>query len=490
MAYIWGDSWDCYAAPADAVAGYWDSGTPTLFTLVAGRFAGSQALQWSATASTLTKSGANDALHHFTLAIRQTAVVSGTTLGHYFTLFDGIASQCSVVFRQDGAILLTSGAPGTAAIATYTGAITAQNTWYTFEIEVLVSPSAGYMNVRKNGNTVNDFASATNLNTRANSASLYANKLTIGLQGTITSHQIDDLLWRSDAASVPWVGDVRCYARMPASDASAQFARAPNPYVQTAFSSGAVLAVSAGDARYTPFTAAYDGTIASATVSFGTGYTGNLKCSIFALSGGVPTTVLGSANILVNPVAGPNTITFGTPVTVVKNGQYFIGFDSDTASGSWNAAGTSSVSSATPYASFPVASPGITSGRQSISSTVTITPTTNYQMVNETLQDGTTTYVYDAVAGHADFYNVAALPTVPASTVAVTTRAFVAKGDAGTRTGAVQLKSGATTVASPTLALSTSFGWTWRTDTVDPATSTAWTAAAVSACTIGPAVIA
>jgi hypothetical protein len=75
--------------------------------------------------------------------------------------------------------------------------------------------------------------------------------------------------------------------------------------------------------------------------------------------------------------------------------------------------------------------------------------------------------------------------------VAVTTRAYMQKSDAGTRTAAVQLKSGGTTVASPTLVLTTS-GWQWayRTDTTDPATSAAWTPAGVNAVQCGPKVVA
>ena len=117
---------------------------------------------------------------------------------------------------------------------------------------------------------------------------------------------------------------------------------------------------------------------------------------------------------------------------------------------------------------------------------MTITPTTNYQMVSETLQDAATSYVYDSTVGHSDLYAIAALAATPVSVVAVTTRGFCQKSDAGTRNGAVQLKSGATTVQSTSTALSTAFGWLWRTDATDPATGAAWTPVAVSNATIGP----
>ena len=102
-------------------------------------------------------------------------------------------------------------------------------------------------------------------------------------------------------------------------------------------------------------------------------------------------------------------------------------------------------------------------------------------MVAEAQQDATTSYVYDSVAGHADLYGIAAIASTPLTTFAVTTRAYVIKSDAGTRTMAVQLKSGSSTVASPTVVLTPSnWQWAWRHDTVDPATGSAWTAAAVN----------
>lgn len=115
---------------------------------------------------------------------------------------------------------------------------------------------------------------------------------------------------------------------------------------------------------------------------------------------------------------------------------------------------------------------------------------TNAALVNETQQDGTTSYVYDSNPGDADFYNIASIASTPVSTIAVTTRAYMQKSDAGTRTAAVQIKSGGTTVASPTLTLSTSWGWTWRSDITDPATGSAWTPTGVNNAQIGPTVVA
>jgi hypothetical protein len=494
MAYIFGDGFDCYAAVADAAAGYWDSLATGTFSLASGRFAGGQALQISGAASTsLTKSsGVNDAVHHITIAFRQTAALSGTTLGLYLQLIDNVTNQVCIVFRADGVILLTSATPGGTVLATYSGAVTAQNTWTAFEFEVVISPTVGRFRARKNGNTSDDYdslASVGNINTRPG-ANSYANKLTIAMNTTVNATQFDDFLWRSDTASVPFVGDIRAYTRMPASDVSAQFARAPSPSL-IVMAANSTSSDGTGLARYTPFTATFTGTVGSLTVNVNTGFTGNMKCSIFSDVSSNPGAVLGSATVVVNPVTGNNTFTFGTPVAVVKGVPYWFGVSHDVtatlATGPGGSIGRTSAG--VTYASFPAASPVVINSFP-VASTVTITPTVSADYVNETLQDGATSYVYDATVGHSDLYAIAALAATPVSVVAVTTRGFIQKSDAGTRNGAVQLKSGATTVQSTSTALSSSWGWLWRTDATDPATGAAWTPVAVNNVSVGPVVTA
>jgi len=496
MAWSFGDSFDLYTAVTDAATGYWDTtGSAGQFTFTAGRFAGSQAIANSSNVAYLTKSSAvNDAAHHLVVAFRQTAAISGSTLGMYLQLLDGTTAQCSVVFRSDGAILLASGAANGTVLATYTGAFPVTNTWYAFEIEVVINNTTGSFKVRKNGNSVDDF-SASSLDTQ-NSANAYANKLTVGMQATVNNHNLDDLFWRSDASSVAWMGDIRCYTRMPASDASVQFSRSPATNLQTPFPTLTTpqSTLNSSTAFYTPITAAYDGAVGTVVINLNAGFTGNLKCSLFNGPSTGPTTILGSATTITNPVTGNNTFTFPTPPSVVKNTSYWIGFSADGtyANAYWTqSAGAVGKSSTTTYAAFPVASPTGLNINQPIVCSWNITTGSNATVVNEPQQDALTSYVYDSTPGHADLYNIATIGSTPATVIAVTTRAYMQKSDAGTRTAAVNLKSGSTTVASPTVTLTTSgWQWAWRTDTVDPATSAAWTAAAVDSAQVGPTVIA
>ena len=348
MAWAFGDGFDCYAATTDPANGYWDT-VASLNAFAVGRFAGSQAVSIASGNSLVNfvkSSAVNDMVHHVVVAVFTSTAITGTNLYTNFQLLDGTTVQCSIVYRGDGAFLLTSGAPNSGiTLATYTGAVTAINTWYAFEFEVVVHNSTGSFKVRKNGNTVDDH-STTGIDTAGGTANNYANKLQIGSgpQGASGSLRFDDLYWRSDASSVAWMGDIRCYTRAPASDAAVQFSRT--------------------------------------------------------------------------------------------------------------------------------------------------TGASNFSCVDEPQQNTTTDYVYDSVVGHSDLYGIAAIASTPLTTFAVTTRAYAIKSDAGTRTMAVQLKSGATTDASTTVVLTTSnWQWAWKHYTSDPAGG-AWTAAAVNLIQVGPKCIA
>lgn len=505
--FLFGDGFDLYTATiAEAYIGgtYWDSSAAAQFELSSpGRFSGSRGLLTtavtSATVAGLTKSsGSNDAIHHLVLATQITTTLTGTTNQVWFTLYDGSTAQCSVVFRSDGAILLTSGASNGATLATYASALTAASTWYAFEIEIVINNTTGSIAVRKNGNTSNDF-SATALNTRGGTANNYANKLSVGSARTSPGCQhIDDLLWRSDPSAVAWVGDIRCWTRTPASDSSAQWTRSASVVAQAPFVQGTTATITNGAARYSPFTATCSGTVGTVTLSLALGYTGNLKCTIFNDSGSTaPGTVLGSATTLNNPVLGNNTITFASPPSITRGTAYWIGFDADTttsvaANVSTSAAGAgaygqSGVTAVVSYASFPTATPSVTPAAPCNIFTLNITPTTvsNAMLVSEAPQDGTGTYLLDSTVTDADFYVPGAITVTPAATVAVVTRGLFQKSDAGTRNVAVQVKSGATTSAGTSTALNTTWGWVYKTDQTDPDTGVAWTATGVNNLTFG-----
>jgi len=492
MAWSFGDGFDLYATTADAINGYWDS-SPNGWSLNAtGRFAGSRSFTGALTGVNLVKSsGVNDAVHHLVMAFRQVTALSGTTLVQYLQLLDGTTGQCCVGFRSDGAILLTSGTPGGTVLATYPAAFPAAATWYAFEFEIIIHNTTGRFRVRKNGNTSDDFDSGAVLNTRV-SANNYANRLQLGINTGSWAQLFDDLFWRSDASSVAWLGDLRCYTRMPVTDASVQFSGAGTRSIAVA--AGSNTSMVANRVFYTPFTWSYTGTFSSVVVTtLGTAYVGNYKCAIFNDNGsGAPGTVLATAtNVVTNPpVTSTMTFNFSPSVSVAIGQQIWMGICPD-AAGSAVLASTGSLGwfGTTTYASYPAANPTGLALAGSIQSTITITPL-NSSLVSEPQQDALATYVYDSTVGHADFYNVGTITTSPGAVIALTTRGYMQKSDAGSRTAAMQTKSGSTTVATSAVVLTTSgWQWAWRMDLTDPNTGAAWTGANANAVQIGPTVI-
>jgi hypothetical protein len=288
------------------------------------------------------------------------------------------------------------------------------------------------------------------------------------------------------------MGDIRCFTRMPASDASVQFSRSPALATQTPFSGTTLQSMTSTNSFYAPITASFTGSVGIVTVSVAAGFTGNLKCSVFNDSAGNPGTVVASGPTITNPTTGVNTYTFSTPFAVTKSAAYWIAFVADGSYSNVLFTTNSAVgkySAFVSYAAFPTATPTMSGGNNAVICSWSIN-TTNNALVSEPQQDGTTSYVYDSTPGDADFYNIGTIASTPLATVAVTTRGFMQKSDAGTRTAAVQIKSGGTTVASPTATLSSNFGWVWRTDSTDPATGTAWSATGVNNATIGPRTVA
>ena len=492
------DGFDLYAAPADVANGYWTAYTAGLFTLVAGRFAGSQAVQAASTNNMMfyKSSGVNDAVHHICLAYRQTNALAGTNNYVNIEMYDGGTVQCAIIFRSDGTIFLKSGSAGGGGgtLATYSGAVGVINTWYQFEFEVVINNTTGSFKVRKNGNTVDD-SSTTSINTRGGTANNYVNQIMLGV-GTTNASQIDDLFWQSGASSGTWLGDIRCYTRMPVSDQSVQFSRSPTTmFAQTTPTASSTSAGFLNRITSTPVVAPATGTLTSLSFNFNAGITGHAKMALYDNTGsaGGPGTLLASSAELTNPGAGVNVFTVAGGPTVTRGTTYYVAIWTDVSTvGLGIAAPTVSWLTLTYTTSFPATLAGFTSSVLAGfgSNGMNLTPF-NAGLVNDPQQDAATTYVYDSTPGDADFYGIASIASTPVATIAVTTRGYMQKSDAGTRTAAVQLKSGASTVASPTLVLTTSgWQWAWRTDTVDPNTSAAWTPAAVNNAQVGPKTIA
>jgi hypothetical protein len=227
-------------------------------------------------------------------------------------------------------------------------------------------------------------------------------------------------------------------------------------------------------------------------VTLNVGYTGNLKCAVFADSNNAPGAIAQSATApLVNPIAGPNTFSFSPAIVLTKGARYWLGFMSDSAvTSGWLVSNDnyyqSAVSgSAVSYAAFPVASPVVSTGQSPPSCALMITPSDNETVVADQQTDHTGVLT-DGTVNDADFYAISAAASTPASVIMVTTRGLFAKSDTTARSAGVQLKSGASTVQAAPALPAAAWDWAYRNDMVDPATGAAWTVAAVNSIQIGP----
>jgi len=496
MAYFFGDSFDLYTNITDCMS-YWDAtvgSTQTLNLSTVSRFVGGRSLvinSWSTTPYITKTSGVNDAVHHISVALYQPVTLGGGGTGMFFTFYDGATAQCTVCFRQDGALVLYSGGVGGTILATWPAALPAQSIWYQYEIEVIINNTTGSIAVRRNGNTTNDFA-ATALNTRGGTANNYANKIGVGTNWSSGNQNIDDFLWRSDASSVSWIGDIRCYVRRPISDAAITWTPSGAHSVSQTYAGGSTEAIYNTQARFAPYFVNYSGEIDFVRVATASGASGNIKCAIWASDlTGSPTTVLGVSGPQAVVVAGTNSFTFSPPIPVVAGQKIWVGAIIDTTAGNWSTLFSSGGAIANvAYAVFPQPNQIVTTGYYLLGSSISFSFSGNWGAVADQQQDALASYVYSSTPTQADFYTLTEIPIVPTAIIGVTTRGFMQKSDAGTRNAAVQLKSSSTTVQSTPTALNTTWQWFYRNDLVDPATGTTWSPSGVDAAQIGPIVTA
>lgn len=489
MARVFGDGMDMYASTADLALGRWTStvfGTASLVSGANTAFSIGQALRLGTTSTlvaifdTLT----NETTVYFSLRFKNT---TGTTSAQILSLQfrDGSNVQCTVDFRGDNAILVHSGATAGTTLATLTSAYSSA-TWDSYQGKIVINNTTGSVEIRKNG-SVTPIINITGVNTRAGSTNAYVNQIALLTTASSFTVDIDDLWISSDNGAAPtsWPGDVRCVSTMVATNTQTQFTPAPSPATVTPFTTNSTTSKATGLGLMGAFTASYTGTIASAIVQITTGGTGNLKAAIYDST---KTTALATSNAVVNPVAGANTITFGTPLSVTRGTVYHLAFDADFTI-VYTSNSVQGFSFSTAYVSFPAASPTTTGSAPTPIYSVSISPTVNAEFVFDPTQDGDTSYLYSSTVAQEDKFTVAALTVTPASIIGVAPFVLWRKSDSGARTGTISLTANGSSDTGEIVGVTPSLSYTYSTKFVplDP-TGAAWTAANVNAMLIGLAV--
>lgn len=498
MAWIVGDSFDYYNGTADVARSVWDSATTAGINLVATatRFGGGQKLtNTTTTGMYLQKTVAsNEATLYAALAYYRAGALSGTNVEGYLQYRDGATAQCTVCFQSGGDITLRSGGPTGTVLATYAGAFT-QDVWTHFQIRVVIDGAAGSMTIRKNGQTSDTYASATNLNTRGGTANNYANVVLYGNNTVVASNTfwIDDLLFFSGSGAAPntWVGDVRAVCLPAAADtAQKQFTPLTATGTVTTGTASSAVSMAQNTVRFTQFTPARSGVLAKATLTYSAAYTGSAQVALYDNTGtaGAPGALLGTSAVVVNPASGANDFTFTGGPTLAQGRTYYLAYNDNIASAHSITAPAAAVSYtlALAFASgFPNPAGAVVGAGTGTQPYGLLTLSGNVSQVSEALANGDTDYVFDATVNDADLYDMDDLQFTPMAIVGVVSKIYCKKSDAGTRQGQILVKSGTTQVAGADTVLGTTYTYLSRVDAVDPNTGAAWTTAALNAMQIG-----
>jgi len=424
------------------------------------------------------------------------AAFSGTNEVIGVQYLDGATAQVTICLRSDGAVVVRRGGNAGTVVQTFTGVFSA-NAWTHIQIKTVIDGSAGEVHIRLNGNSSDDFA-ATGLNIKS-SANSYGNVVVLNqtvLNGTTSVVFCQHLAFFDSSGSAPWnnwVGDIRANIIRPSAD-TAQKQFAPSPATSTNFGeqtqvSTNTLAITAGQIRVARIiTTPVGGTLGKATANFNAAMTGNAKIALYDSDGaaGVPGTLIATSNQVTNPIIGTNDFTFSSPPLLRIAHQYYLAILTDTNCTLKGATGSSTTYIQTQaYASgFPatMTPAGSTATDPVLFGTITAT---NSGCVQELTEDGTTTYVFDSTVGHYDLYDFDDLAATPASILGLSLRGFVSKSDSGARSGALTMKSGATSQDSATAVLSTTMSNLVMVQDTDPNTGVAWTSAAINALQAG-----
>ena len=148
------------------------------------------------------------------------------------------------------------------------------------------------------------------------------------------TQRFDDLFWRSGAAAGAWLGDIRCYTRMPATDVSVQFTLSGSrPSVTVSGFDRRRQCLWRRRARITcssRLRRLHDGAT-PATVNFiNGGGTGHMKFALFDDNAGAIGALLATSTEITNPPAGTAIPSPSRRRSDVTRGQtYWLAFDQD-----------------------------------------------------------------------------------------------------------------------------------------------------------------
>lgn len=503
-AWLASDGFDTYSATAD-ITERWDSGTIATIVAASGTaFAVGQAVTFNASQTIAKAWGSNEATVYATLRTKQSGTTAAGNIGKYVQLQDSATAQLTIRWNEDTSIsVLSGGLTGTLLGTVAVGAF-AVGAWDSWQVRAVIHASAGSVEIRKNGNTT-PALTLSGVNTRGGTANSFVNRLLIGCTAGIAStHSLDDLFVNSASGADPatWPGDLRAVTQAPTGTAQAQFSQSPSTTTWGQLATGTTTntGASANSLSWYKFTAPFTGSCSQIAMNLALAITGKVNLALYSDSSGAPDALLAQASEKTNPAAGTQTFALGSTTSITKGTTYWFALWSNVATtSSFNGTTnqTRMLLAATYSATFPATAAGagslVTNANASYFA-ADLTSIAQYSLVADATQDADTSYVFSATVGQEDLFSfpsMASLGITPASFVGVLPFGIVKKSDSGARTIDIRAMSGVTdhqaaTNASPGLTYAFLGGFL----PTDPATSAAWTLAAVDALQVGPKVAA
>jgi len=233
MAWLVGDGFDFYSSLFLGPGNIWQAQSQCTLSGSSPRFAGSLWLQLGNTSVTAGNASTVQFTNSQTIFINgniisggNAHVNGGTTQTVGFTLRDTVSNiQCGFFLRNGGDFVLTSGAIGSAVLATSPVLMPLAGQWAHIQVKIFISNTAGTVELHLNGQVAANWT-ATGLNTRNGSANFYANVIN-WQSNSAAGEGVDDFYAFNDQTPAPntFQGDVHAVKQLPTSDIAISWAR-------------------------------------------------------------------------------------------------------------------------------------------------------------------------------------------------------------------------------------------------------------------------
>lgn len=435
----------------------------------------------------------NESTVYFSVRLTRTGATTASS-SQALIFNDGANQQVTIQFAGDGSVTVRTGGTAGTQIGSLPANSVPASQWLSIQGKLVVHNTAGSLELRTNGSALAVLL-LSNVNTRGGSTNNYCNGFSFAVTSTGGNILLDDLWLNNDDGISPagWPGDMHAETLVPTVTTQAQFV--PNGTTTvghtstTSTSSASANTLYFGTSEVTPA----EGTVTAMSVILNAGFTGNIKGAIYLIDASGNAALLGTTNPLANPVAGANTLTFPSALSIAANQAIRFAVVADTAFVFKTGPISSSLSTGQTALTYASAMPATVTSTTFAGPAQSLALSTAFNFsnagaVSEAVSDGDSSYVSSSTVSAEDLYAVTPLPTTPPSITGIRFYMISKKSDAGTRTAALQCQANGTEASVVLDAPGVSYALRTKLQLTDP-TGAPWTAAVVNAMRLGPKVV-